>query len=350
MKRIIFYFGAALILAVVVALSACERNIFFNGEMSERVVYLYLDFWNPNTTGSALYGDAPQIAFNAEKTSKAAKIDFNKDFRGEIIESGGKPIDAQIIIDNIRIVDDFGNFKILRIVPEEYREGSWVTLGAENDVVFDEKKENIDIVLVLDKSESLGEDFNAMKKHAIKFVNTINSQVSNPRFGVISFSTDIDTLEITSEITSVNSHINALALTSGRTALYRSMNAGVDLLKESDGQSKVLVTFTDGLNDDVELKDYNTVLAKLEETGSDSIKIQSYTIGLGDAVNEDILSDLAVRGTAVFPEDTKQLEEFFDFFASVVSTVYGFTYKRIPDAIPESTPVQVRFKIYTAQQ
>ena len=142
---------------------------------------LYIDFWNPD-------GDNPQINFDGASSSPEIKIDFSKTFSG-VAEP---PNLTQVIIDNVRIIDDNNaNYNIDKITAYEWRNDidDWkvdVEFVMEYNQVVD-----IAIILTLDASASLGTDFATIKDYANDFVSKIYSSTPNAKFGIVDFSDEV---------------------------------------------------------------------------------------------------------------------------------------------------------------
>lgn len=332
-KPIIF-----LLIAVIILVTSCEDSTFLNGEVTERTVYLYLDYWNPEDS-------KPQIEFDSDLSSEAVIIDFNKPYGAEEISTTR----AHITFSDIRIVDEYGNFRILDITPEEYKENLWKP-QSEFEVTYSNEVSNVDVVLVLDASGSLGDDFTDIKKYAADFVNDVNNSMDGAQFGVVYFNDTVDYLSLTDDINVVESYINNRA-NDGYTALYEAMLTGLSILDSSTAESKVMLTFTDG-NDSQDGAVKADVIEKLNYVPDDSIRVQSYTIGFEgeDILDKTTLNDLSVRGVSVFPEDKEEVEEFFEYFSNVIATVYTLTYERNNSTITEDDKREIRFKIHTTQK
>lgn len=335
MKKFITLFAAVVFAAFI--LTSCEDTTLVKGELSERTVYLYLDYWNPAQ-------NTPTIRFDSLKTSQAVKIDFSKPFGAELVGQNT----VRIYFDNIRIVDDYGNYRIHSITPEEYKEEKWKP-QSEFIVDYEDEITGMSVVLVLDASGSLGDDFDAVKSYAKQFVNSVHSNAPNAQFGVVYFNETIDTLALTDKIDSVRTFIDSRT-NNGRTALYQAMLTGIDMLHRADTESKILLTFTDG-NDSEDILYPDTVVTQLGKKDAADVKIESFTIGLEgeEILDRELLKDFSVRGVAVFPKDKDELEEFFDYFSNVVTTVYTLIYERNSAIITENDKRRIRFKINSVQ-
>ena len=333
-------------LATLIFTASCEKSYLIKGELTERVTYLYLNYWNPDIDGDGTYGDAPQIELDSVYSSKAIKIDFTKDFKGSIDGT-----DARIIIDNMRIVDEYGNFKIESIAVEEFQDGVWQTQSAYERPVLYTGIEDLNIVLVLDASSSMKDEYTNLKASAINFIDDVLREIPSAKFGIVSFGDIITPIDITNDIAAVKAFVNQMEPIGQDTYLYSGMLEGISLLKATQAESKVLVTFTDG-GDNEGIHTPTEIIDALNNDVDGITKIQSYAIGLvGDAgVQTEILDQMCVRGFGVYPENGEELEEFFDYFSKVVSSVYNLTYERNLIKIAETDKRQIRFKLTTQQK
>lgn len=302
---------------------------------------IYLDFWN--TTGRS-----PEVRFDEMKTSREIKIDFTKTFEGQAEGSNF----TKVIIDNFRIVDDqSNNYDISKITAFEFRDNinDW-----KEDVEFTMdfgQSDDISVVMVLDRSESLGEDFQNVQSYANSFVEKIFSERSNVEMGIVDFADDINSLPITSNQSTVTNYIDNLS--QGKfTTLYEAMDIGIDMLQDSDAQSKVLIVFTDGTDNNSDFSITPDFLLSKIRGDNNTYKISTFTIGLDGkgGIDRVALEKLASNGgVSEFPQNVTQLEEVFDKFSKVISNVYNLTYTRNQQAIPRNQPAKLRFVIETTR-
>lgn len=325
LKTIIF-------LSVVVLFAACKKD----KDEPQKAFDIYIDFWNPT-------GTDPQVKLDADKTSKEIKIDFSKEFKGVAVGT----MDTKVIIDNFRIIDDnYKNYSIKKITAYELRESNW-----KHDVEFImnyDKTQSLSLVMVLDRSSSLGDDFAKVKQYAIDFVNKLFASKANVRIGIVDFSDDVKKLAITDNKTEIVNYITNLK--QGKyTKLYEAINEAITLISaETDAESKAILGFTDG-SDNGQGVSSDDIYKKLVEDES-KIKISSFMIGLEGkgGVDRNILSRLAVNGgVAQFPNNAGELETTFKNFSSAIANVYNLTYTRNQNKIPADTPAKLKFSIET---
>lgn len=300
---------------------------------------IYLDFWN--TTGRS-----PEVRFDELKTSREIKIDFSKTFEGQAQGSNF----TKVIIDNFRIIDDkSNNYNIGKITAFEFRDNinDW-----KEDVEFTMdygQSDDISVVLVLDRSESLGNDFKNVQTYATNFVDKIFSERKNVKMGIVDFADEIDSYPITANKESIKSYIGGLQ--QGKfTTLYEAMDIGIDLLQRDNAQSKVLIVFTDGTDNNSDFKVTPDYLLNKIRGDKNAYKVSTFTIGLDGkgGIDRPVLQKLASNGgVSEFPQNVNQLEQVFEKFGKVISNVYNLTYTRNQQAIPRNQPAKLKFVIQT---
>lgn len=301
------------------------------------VFEIYLDFWN--TTGRT-----PEVRFDELNTSREIKIDFSKTFQGSA--QGGSF--TKVEIDNFRIIDqNSNNYNISDITAYELREGVW-----KKDIEFTmdfDQSEDISVVLVLDRSESLGADFAKIKSYANDFIDQVFNDRSVVKMGVVDFADDVQAHPLTNNREELKTYVNGLK--QGKfTTLYNAMDVGIDMLQDSDSQSKVLFVFTDGSdNNSSPNVDVNYLLNRIK-SDKNTYKITSFAIGLGGdgGVDKQILTKLSGNGgTASFPKTISEAKGVFQKFSKVISNVYSLEYLRNQQIIPRNTPAKLKFEIKT---
>ena len=322
---------------LVTALSACDRTDDVPGV--GRNFQLFLDYWNPD-------GDSPEISFDADNTSDAIRIDFEKTFGGSVAGSSL----TQVEIDNFRIIDHNNtNHQIEKITAYEFRPdiNDW-----KEDVEFIMEYETIEdmaVVLVLDRSESLGEDFSKVKEYASDFVERIFRETGRLQVGVVDFADDVNALPLTSDRQEVTDYIGKLE--QGRfTTLYEAVNRGVDMLQDVDTEARAVVIFTDGTDNNSSLEYNPDYLAQKIRGNSQISPVISFSIGLDGKgqVDKTVLNKLTANGgVATFPASVEELQQVFEDFSGGIANVYQLTYIRNRLSIPATDPLKLRFDIQT---
>lgn len=241
--------------------------------------------------------------------------------------------------EGLKMSDDASSYQIDEIIVEEKNEnGEW-----QFDSEFTISQNNhtdLGVVLCLDSSDSLGDDFENVKTYANQFVEDIFNITDNEaEIAVISFSTDTSMLNFQSQQYVVNNFINTRE--QGQyTKMYDAIQGGINLFEWTNNafDSKAVVTFTDGKNNLSAITNYNVLTEQMKEKG-----IRSYTIGLrgnGD-ISESILDSLAVNGEYKPAESIEDLSEIFTNFSRQITDVYNVIYTRTS----EYTNKEVRITI-----
>lgn len=312
-----------------------------NPNPKETFFEIYLDFWN--TTGRS-----PEVRFDELKTSREIKIDFSKTFEGQ---SQGQNF-TKVIIDNFRIVDNSSNnYNIDKITAYEYRDDikDW-----KEDVEFTMdfgQSDDISVVLVLDRSESLSTDFKNVQTYANNFIDKIFTERKSVKMGIVDFADDIKSYPITSNRADLKSYVTGLQ--QGKfTTLYEAMDLGINMLQDDKAQSKVLIVFTDGTDNNSKVSVTPDYLLSKIRGDKNTYKVSTFTIGLEGkgGVDRTVLQRLASNGgVAEFPKNVNELKDVFDKFGKVISNVYDLTYTRNQQAIPRTKPAKLKFVIKTTR-
>lgn len=298
---------------------------------------LYIDFWNPN-------GTDPEISFDSANSSPEVRIDFSETFEGVAIP----PNLTNVIIDNVRIIDvENVNYEIDEITAYEFREdiNDW-----KEDVEFVmeyEPIQDLNVMLILDASASLGEDFTNVKAFANDFVDRIFEETISAKVGIVDFSDVINSTPLTSNQNTLNNYI-ANIQQGPFTTLYEAMNLGIDILQDNQAEGKAILTFTDGTDNNSNPQYTPAFLSEKLEGDPNEIKINSFTIGFegNGGVDKPVLENLAANGGAAgFPNTISELESVFGEFSKSISNVYNLTYIRNQQIIPEAEPAKLKFVI-----
>ncbi len=322
---------------LMTAMSSCDRTE--DDPNPGRNFQLFLDYWNPD-------GASPEISFDEDNTSDAIRIDFEKTFGGSVAGSSL----TEVAVDNFRIIDQNRmNHRIEKITAYEFRPdiNAW-----KEDVEFVMEYESIEdlaVVLVLDRSESLGEDFVKVKEYASDFVDRIFRETSQLQVGVVDFADEVNTLALTTDRQEVTNYIGQLQ--QGRfTTLYEAVNQGIDMLQEADTEARAMVIFTDGTDNNSNLTYNPDYLAQKIRGNNEISPAISFTIGLDGkgGVDKQVLNKLTANGgVATFPQSIQALQQVFEDFSGGIANVYQLTYIRNRQPIPADGPLKLRFDIQT---
>jgi uncharacterized protein YegL len=305
-----------LFLMIIMAIGGCS-----NSEKADLNFYLFGDY--TNTTG-----ENPQFVIDEELTDEEIYFDG-------VIEYEVAPPDVRLRMNNMSIYSENENYYIDNVEVEEKVDDDWVWFP-EFEVEFGNLTQ-LGVVLVLDVSQSLGNDFDDVLTYAVEFVEIVVENAPEAQIGVVSFSDTIQILAPGTDITAIESFISG-QMTGIYTRMYDAIAEGMNLLAVLEVDGRALVTFTDGRDN------YSTITpAELVEEMNE-LGVRSYTMGLEGkgGVNATVLSQLAVNGQYRLTASKSDLRKVFQYFARSVSNVYQIDYRRSSQVI--QTPRQLRYK------
>ena len=329
-------FLAVVLVTTSFLLNSCGGT---NVSPNSKTFEIYLDFWN--TTGKS-----PEVRFDDKQTSREIKIDFTKDFGGF---AEGTSF-TKVVIDNFRIVDNLSNnYNIEKITAYEFRKdiNEW-----KNDTEFTmdfSQSEDISVVMVLDRSKSLGSDFETIKTYASDFVEKVFTDRKTVKMGIVDFADQVNSTPLTDKKETLKSYISGLKA-GDFTNLYSAIDTGIEMLQSSKSQSRVLIVFTDGTDNMAPVGVNVDYLVNKIKADKNSYKINSFAIGFqgNGGVDENVLNKLVSNGgIANYPRDVKSLKEVFEKFSKVISNVYNLTYLRNQQVIARTNPAKLKFVIST---
>jgi hypothetical protein len=203
--------------------------------------------------------------------------------------------------------------------------------------------QDIAVIMVLDASASLGDDFTNVKAFAYDFIKKVFADIPSAKVGIVDFSDEIHSFALTDNSTALSSYLESIEQ-GPFTTLYEAMNLGIQMLNNTQAESKALLTFTDGTDNNSDPQ--YTPAYLINEMNKGLIPISSFTIGLdgNGGIDKPVLDVLAVNGGAsAFPGNINELETVFDDFSQGISTVYQLTYIRNQQVIPSTDPAKLRF-------
>lgn len=291
-----------------------KRKIYLSLILFLGAFSAFADSYKSNNPMSYPYYIIGEQKITGRSTSTLNNIEYkgfdSRDSLGNIIRTlGGK----RTIDEKIRYV--FPRISTSPYIDLENKElqywrqldgGVWMS-DAESGNATSDKKLDKDacILLVLDQSSSLGDDFSSVKQGANVFIDEMYkaSSEGNIRIGIIYFSTMDDTrfFDITpltpSSKSRMQNFINNQSNTNKATSMYYSINKGVDMLDEyvnkmnssNEYENAHIITFTDGLDNTSQIEEanlysskevYNHVEEKLKSKKINDKLIDSWVIGV----------------------------------------------------------------------
>ncbi|MEO9802029.1 MAG: VWA domain-containing protein [Reichenbachiella sp.] len=301
---------------------------------------LQFNFWND-------FGNTPNIEF------LAAESDDRILFDSQSIQFQTFSDSIWMFFNDLRIIErDDENQTVYSIDSLRAEEFSTLENKFVKDVEFNlllNQITSIDAVLVLDISNSLGNDFATVKDYAKSFVSFITQQTQDPLVGVVGFASNVYTNQLSNNLAGTNQFIDGLNQEQF-TKLYDGIDEGITLLNNSNhGDSKIIITFTDGRDNFSNIATLGSVVDRLEN--SDTKPIPSFTIGLdgNNSVNRVALDSLAGNaGDSNYPTNVQELSDTFDKFQKAVVNVYQLRYTRSSQPILEVDKQSFRFRIFAS--
>ncbi len=178
-----------------------------------------------------------------------------------------------------------------------------------------------DIIFVLDKSGSMkGNNKLGQAKEALKFC--VNSLNKGDRFGIISFSTDIEELDeslLRANKKNVEDAIRFISKIKSRGGTNINDALQTALAKDPDAKRpRIIVFLTDGLPT-VGERNVDAILRNVEKAETESIRL--FTFGVGYDVNTHFLDKLAEsnRGVPQYVEPSEDIEVAVSSFYDKIS-------------------------------
>ena len=173
-------------------------------------------------------------------SSPEVKIDFSKTFAGVAVP----PNFTNVIIDNVRIIDDNDiNYQIDGITAYEWREelDDW-----KEDVEFTmnyTQVQDLSVIMVLDESASLGEDFEKVKQYASSFItNVLAMRFQMPKLVSLILLTRSTVFPPTNNKAAL---IKIISPVCARSVYFTCMNQSISALiclEDMDAEAKVLLS------------------------------------------------------------------------------------------------------------
>lgn len=261
--------------------------------------------------------------------------------------------EVAVVLSDIRIADADGGqyqFDVDDIRVTELRNGNWIE-DSEFRVERD-KIEDLDVVLVLDASNSLGDRFQTIKGQAIQFAESIYNSTDGAEVAIVPFSTNVYApfpLSDSEELPGMTTWVNNLDQDQF-TSLYDAMAQGIQILDPSTAASKSMVTFTDGNdNNSQPANNVETIRESLLNVSSNGVWISSFTVGLydeGSSLDTTTLNKLALNGgTSEVTTNVSQINTVFDDFSETIAKAHTISYIRNAQNIPAATPIMLHFEI-----
>jgi len=220
--------------------------------------------------------------------------------------------------------------------------------------------EDIQVVLVLDISTSLGMDRLKILQAAKSFCDDLKKRDPKAKIGVELFSRSIYESPLSTDVNITKNFIDSHANdTANATALYSAMSKGYGLIDVNDKRStKAMIIFTDGICNAGDIQgfmvgDEFNVINKVSSMKS-LFGVRTFVIGLrGKSQNgpqEDLLQEFASQGKGYLNmiDQASQIDFVFNEFLKNISTIYTLNYNRNDD--PVGKAINLKFEIKLKKQ
>jgi len=199
------------------------------------------------------------------------------------------------------------DFKLIYTLSEDdigmnllaYKEGStgyFLLMLAPKLATDDSQKVPKDVVFVMDKSGSMAGEKIEQAKEALKFC--LNNLNMGDRFGIVTFSTGVDTYKEEMQLVAGDSTVISQAVdfaTSikalGGTDIHGALLEAMDMLP-SDDRTKIIIFLTDG-EPTVGVTDINQIIRDVSEQNTKDAKL--FVFGIGYDVNTHLLDKLSLE-------------------------------------------------------
>lgn len=259
-------------------------------------------------------------------------------------------------LNSFEIKDELGSYRISdranSITAQSLVNGSW---SPDPDFALTTTPiEAADVVLVLDVSPSLGDDFFQLRSQAANTVKKLSQNIKQLRVGVVAFSTRRWEAPLGTPAAAM-AFINQLQLQdTGKTALYDAMAQGLTMLQPSTLPNQYLITFCDGADNASRSHTPATLAQQLQVAKAATVTGQSATtarvksIMVGYDHNTDVdasqLKALALNGGSYYaPTRTEEIETSFNRLATHLMATTSLHLKRSDQPGPGSR--KVRFNL-----
>ena len=317
-------FFVAFVISILILSVSCEKNPMYPGSNE----YFTGEYTN--------IGGAPQFKF----LEKSKFLEY--DSISTLADSGG---DITVSLHGVIISGKNNNYEVTNIEISECMNGgscskSDFIVQSEFGATESSVKTDILAVLVVDVSESLGDNVESIKGYAKDFASSIVANTDSSYVAIVMFSENIQVVAFGNKdsINSIHSQIDSYTEYASRTSLYAACQTGLDLLDSTKLEGKkTLIVFTDGTDNNTD----NPTAVKASIMAS---TYPRFTIGVGEVdYNKDALKDLASKSSNyVEAKDFGDLENAFEFIGKQVTTIYQVSYTRGAQEITD--PIHIKFK------
>jgi|GEM_PF-5937939 len=189
---------------------------------------------------------------------------------------------------------------------------------------FDVKKvkyKGSNIILCVDCSPSMESAFDTVKTACLQFTQKIGR---NEQISIVAFDSGIVAdYGFEKNAKALEEQIRGLYMRNG-TNIHNALLTSLNKLSLNEGENNIIILISDGGNNNPVTPEEMDYLSKLIQNTGTSV----YTIGLGDEVDGNYLSEVASRGNGkfIFSPAASQLEAFYDFLHNQIQNQYIISY------------------------
>ncbi len=203
---------------------------------------------------------------------------------------------------------------------EDDEDGFFILMIAPKHEVSSEDVLEKDIIFVVDKSGSMKGEKMEQAKGALKYC--VKSLNEGDKFGIISFSTDVDELD-SSLLPATSKNVEKAVKfidnleAKGGTNIDDALQTALKK-KPGRGRPRIIAFLTDGLPT-VGVRDVDAILKNAEKVRNDSVRM--FTFGVGYDVNTHFLDKLAEKnhGVPQYVEPSEDIEVAVSLFYDKIS-------------------------------
>ena len=176
-----------------------------------------------------------------------------------------------------------------------------VTISLEG-IPYQGKVNPTDVILVIDRSNSMTPDMEKMKEAAKAFIDSVDTSIH--RIGIVVYTKNVDSYGLSTDKDKLKEYVDCIA-TGSITNISEAINESINLLKNRRNNAQgAIVLMTDGASN------YNRLdeLTRLyKQTGKD---IPIFSIMFGEAEEEQLQDIADLTNAKIFDGKTNLLEAF----------------------------------------
>lgn len=321
--------------AFVFLLAGCEDNTLWVGEYES----IYLSYSKPSSASAPVVSLKKVTSFVDETgLNISAELTANDLIRINLkgVKVRGKKF--PYTIENFSVTECSDD--LFECNGKDWIDQSEFTSGSEV------KKSAMSVILVLDMSQSIGNNITKLKSYAKTFITDLLQSNPDSEVGLILFSKNYTFYPFKKgdELSALLTAIDQYTDYQPQTQLYGSVQEGLNQLQNGIHENKVLVAFTDG--GDNATDNPGAVVSSIGNSN-----IPRYSIGIkGDDFRRDVLQNVASNKTnIVVAKDYDDLSNVFSEINGLINSVYDIEYLRSAQVLPDDIYIRFKFRVKKAK-